>query len=120
MDGEAHPREPSSLGSYHFASRGTGSGAGAGRGPSTRDEQRVLLGVRGSTAICLHLVTDESRQHFRWWRNQEKAMAKPSRSRWRSLVGRIKKTLRRKWVLSIALWVFRVLYYVAKLFDPFH
>ena len=40
-----------------------------------------------------------------------------SRSRERSLVRRIKNVLRRKWVLSTALWVLRTLYDVAKWFD---
>jgi hypothetical protein len=43
-----------------------------------------------------------------------------SRSKWRSLVGRIKNVLRRAGVLSIAFWVLKILYQVAKLFDPFH
>ena len=46
-------------------------------------------------------------------------MGKKSRSRWRSLVERVKKTLRREAVLSIAFWVLRAIYYVAKLFDSF-
>ena len=56
---------------------------------------------------------------FRWWRNQETFMAK-SRSRWRSLVGRIKNLLRRAGILGLAFWVVRILYLVAKLFDLFH
>jgi len=43
-----------------------------------------------------------------------------SRSKWRSLVGRIKSLLRRVGILSLAFWVLRVLYLVAKLFDLFH
>ena len=46
-------------------------------------------------------------------------MAK-SRSRWRSLVGRIKNLLRRAGILGLAFWVVRILYLVAKLFDLFH
>jgi len=46
-------------------------------------------------------------------------MAK-SRSNWRSLVGRIKNLLRRAGVLSLAFWVLKILYQVAKLFDLFH
>lgn len=42
------------------------------------------------------------------------------RTRWRKLVGRIKTLLRRSGVLSLVLWGFRMLYYVAKLFDLFH
>jgi hypothetical protein len=43
-----------------------------------------------------------------------------SRSRSRSLVGRIKNVLRRAGVLSIAFWILKILYHVAKLFDSFH
>ena len=46
-------------------------------------------------------------------------MAK-SRSKWRSLVGRIKSLLRRAGVLGLAFWVLRILYRVAKLLDLFH
>jgi len=43
-----------------------------------------------------------------------------NRSRWRSLVGRIKNFLRRVGVLKTAFWILRVLYEAAKLFDLFH
>ncbi len=43
-----------------------------------------------------------------------------NRSRSRSLVGRVKNVLRRAGVLSIALWILRILYQVAKVFDLFH
>ena len=43
-----------------------------------------------------------------------------SRSKWRSLVGRIKSLLRRAGILGIAFWTLRILYYVAKLLDLFH
>lgn len=46
-------------------------------------------------------------------------MAK-SRSKWRSLVGRIKNLLRRAGVLGLAFWILKILYHVAKLFDLFH
>ena len=42
-----------------------------------------------------------------------------SRSRWRSLVGRIKNLLRRAKVLTLAFWVLKILYRVARLFDLF-
>ena len=60
MDGETHPWESKSFDSSHVACRGTGTGGGS----STRNEQRVLLEGEGFTAICLHLVTDESYRQF--------------------------------------------------------
>ena len=44
-------------------------------------------------------------------------MANESRRKWRSLVGLVKRLLRRAWVLGIAFWMLRILHYVAKLFD---
>lgn len=85
--------------------------------PSIRDELRMLLEGEGYTTNCLRLVTDESHRQFRW-RNQETYMAS-SRSKKRSLVERIKSSLRRKSVLDFAFWVLRLLYQVAKLFDLF-
>ena len=43
-----------------------------------------------------------------------------NRSRWRSLVGRIKNFLRRESVLKTSFGVLRIFYEVAKLFDLFH
>lgn len=42
-----------------------------------------------------------------------------SRSESRSLVGRVKNMLRRPRVWGIAVWIFRILYQVAKVFDLF-
>jgi hypothetical protein len=90
-----------------------------GRRPSSRDEHRVLLEGEG---LYRYLPPPGYRRELpaiRWRRNQETIMAK-SRTKWRSLVGRIKNLLRRAGVLSLAFWALRILYEVAKLFDLFH
>jgi hypothetical protein len=114
MDGEIHPREPSILGSSNVAGCSTGRAA-------AQHPRRAAGAVRGRGVHRYLPPPGYGREPpaRRWWRNQEAIMAK-RRSRWRLLVGRIKNLLRRVRTLTLAIWVLKILYEVAKFFDMFH